>query len=142
VTVTTLTEEITVTSLTSPEEAVRQAVAKATSLMPDVENVEVRRVEALLEDMSVVGYRVTLEVTHSLDPESAAQRREHRDRPEQVSSDKEESQLELVRQRVLLEDLSQEDIERSERFLTISPAKSGSGRSDVSLNHDRYLFED
>jgi len=99
-------------------------------------------VEALLENMSVVGYRVTLEVTQSLDPERADQREEHRRRPDQVPFDGEESHLELVRRRVLLEDLSQEDIESSNRFLTISPAKWGSGSSDVSLNHDRYLFED
>jgi flavin-binding protein dodecin len=128
--VTQLTEEITVTSQTGPEEAVRQAIARATAAMRDVENVEVKRVEALLENMSVVGYRVMLEVTQSLDPES------------QVSSHGDESQLELVRQRILLEDLSQENLDKSDRFLAITPAEHGSGNSDVSVNHDRHLFED
>jgi hypothetical protein len=50
--------------------------------------------------------------------------------------------LELVCRRVLQEDLSQEDIERSERFLTITPSERGSGSSDVSIHHDRHLFED
>lgn len=128
--VTQLTEEITVTSQTSPEEAVRQAIAQATAAMLDVQNVEVKRVEALLENMSVVGYRVMLEVTQSLAPES------------QGSSHGDESQLELVRQRILLEDLSQENLDKSDRFLTITPAEYGSGNSEVSINHDRYLFED
>jgi flavin-binding protein dodecin len=82
--VTQLTEEITVTLQTGPEEAVRQAIAQATAAMPNVQNVEVKRVEALLENMSVVGYRVMLEVTQSLDPDS------------QVSSHGDESQLELL----------------------------------------------
>jgi hypothetical protein len=50
--------------------------------------------------------------------------------------------VELVRQRVLLEDLSQENLDKSDRFLAITPAEYGSGKSDVSINHDRYLFED
>jgi flavin-binding protein dodecin len=103
-----LTEEITVTSQTGPEEAVRQAIARATAAMLDVENVEVKRVEALLENMSVVGYRVMLEVTQSLDPES------------QVSSHGDESQMELVRQRILLEDFNQENLDKSDRFLAIT----------------------
>ncbi|MBD0327793.1 MAG: dodecin domain-containing protein [Pyrinomonadaceae bacterium] len=140
--VTTLTEEITVTSRTSPEEAVRQAVARATSAMPDVESVEVKQVEVLLENSSVVGYRVSLEITQSLDPETVGERGEPAGGSGQLSSHGEESQLELVRQRVLLEDLSQEDIDKSDRFLTITPSKRGSGSSDVSVNHDRYLFED
>ena len=140
--ITTLTEEITVTSRTSPEEAVRQAVARATSAMPNVENVEVKRVEALLENMNVVGYRVWVDVTHRLDPEAVGERAEPAGGPGQLSSPGEESQLELVRQRVLLEDLSQEDIDKSDRFLTITPSKRGSGSSDVSVNHDRHLFED
>jgi hypothetical protein len=52
------------------------------------------------------------------------------------------SQWELVRQRVLLEDLTQKEIDKSERFLVISPAEKGSGSTDVSVNHDRYLNED
>jgi hypothetical protein len=62
--------------------------------------------------------------------------------PNEPASYGKKSQLELVRQRVLLEDLSQEDIDRSERFLTITPSEWGSGSSDVSINHDRHLYED
>jgi flavin-binding protein dodecin len=140
--VTTLTEEITATARTSPDEAVRQAVARAASTMTDIEIVEVKRVEVLFENSSVVGYRVSLEVTQNAHPEEVDEREESAGSPDQPTSHGEESQLELVRQRVLLEDLSQEDIDRSERFLTITPSDRGSGSSDVSINHDRHLFED
>ena len=43
---------------------------------------------------------------------------------------------------VHLEDLTQEELERSRRFLRIRPAARGSGKSDVSINHDKYLAED
>jgi hypothetical protein len=42
----------------------------------------------------------------------------------------------LPQRHVLLEDLTEEDLERSNRFLTITPAKKGSGFRDVSVNHD------
>jgi flavin-binding protein dodecin len=142
VSVTTLTEEITATALTSPDEAVRQAVARATSEMTDIESVEVKRVEVLLENSSVVGYRVSLEVTQNAYPEEVDEREEPAGGPDQPTAHGEESQLEMVRRRVLLENLSQEDIDRSERFLTITPSDRGSGSSDVSINHDRHLFED
>ena len=141
--VTTLTEEITATALTSPDEAARQAVARATAAMKDIESVEVKRVEVLFENSSVVGYRVSLEVSRSAHLVEAGEREEE---PASGLYEPplygEKSQLDLVRQRVLLEDLSQEDIDRSDRFLTITPSERGSGSSDVSINHDRYLFED
>jgi flavin-binding protein dodecin len=140
--VTTLTEEITATAQTSPDEAVRQAVARAASVMTGIEIVEVKRVEVLLENSSVVGYRVSLEVSRSAHLEEAGEREEPAGGPNEPPSYGEKSQLELVRRRVLLEDLSQEDIDRSERFLTITPSERGSGSSDVSINHDRHLFED
>jgi flavin-binding protein dodecin len=140
--VTTLTEDITATALTSPDEAARQAVARATAAMKDIESVEVKRVEVLLENSSVVGYRVSLEVSRSAHLEEAGEREEPAGGPNEPPSYGEKSQLELVRRRVLLEDLSQEDIDRSERFLTITPSDRGSGSSDVSINHDRHLFED
>ena len=43
---------------------------------------------------------------------------------------------------VHLEDLTQEGLERSNRFLRITPAKQDSGLSDVSINHDKYLYGD
>lgn len=41
---------------------------------------------------------------------------------------------------VHLDDLTQVDLDRSNRFLRITPAKQGSGLSDVSINHDKYLY--
>ncbi len=43
---------------------------------------------------------------------------------------------------VHLEDLTQEDLDRLDRFLDIPPAEKGSGLSDVSVNHDKYLYGD
>ncbi len=43
---------------------------------------------------------------------------------------------------VHLEDLTQEELDHSGRFLRITPAKEGSGLSDISINHDKYLAED
>lgn len=63
--VTTLTREVSATSQIGPEEAVTQAVARVTSEMTGVEDVAVKRVEVLLEDTNVTGYRVTLEVSHA-----------------------------------------------------------------------------
>jgi len=140
--VTTLTEEITATARTSPDEAVRLAVARAASVMTNIEIVEVKRVEVLLENSSVVGYRVSLEVTQNAHPEEVDEREEPEGGPDQPPSHGGVSHLELLRRRVLLEDLSQEDVDRTERFLTITPSDRGSGSSDVSINHDRHLFED
>lgn len=39
-----------------------------------------------------------------------------------------------------LEGLTQEELDRLDRFLRITPAKKGSGLSDVSINHDKYLY--
>lgn len=41
-----------------------------------------------------------------------------------------------------LEDLTQEELDGLDRFLDIPPAGKGSGLSDVSINHDKYLAED
>lgn len=43
---------------------------------------------------------------------------------------------------VHLEDLTQEELDRLDRFLRITPAQRGSGFSDVSVNHDKYLYGD
>lgn len=48
----------------------------------------------------------------------------------------------LIQEPVHLEDLTQEELDRSDRFLRITPAKQGSGLSDVSINHDKYLYGD
>lgn len=47
-----------------------------------------------------------------------------------------------VEKPVSLEDLTQEGLKRSRRFLKIRPAAKGSGLLDVSINHDKYLAED
>jgi Uncharacterized protein conserved in bacteria (DUF2188) len=52
-----------------------------------------------------------------------------------------ESPGEMVRAHVLLEDLTEEELEGSARFLSITPAAEGSSRKDASLDHDRYLAE-
>lgn len=46
----------------------------------------------------------------------------------------------LIQEPVHLEDLTQEELDRSGRFLRITPAKQGSGLTDVSINHDKYLY--
>ncbi len=43
---------------------------------------------------------------------------------------------------IQLEDLTQEELDDLDLFLDIPPAKKGSGFSDVSINHDKYLAED
>ena len=43
---------------------------------------------------------------------------------------------------VFLENLTQEELDRLDRFLDIPPAEKGSGLSDVSINHDKYLYGD
>jgi hypothetical protein len=50
--------------------------------------------------------------------------------------------LGLTGEPVHLEDLTQEDLDRSGRFLRITPAKRGSGLSDISTEHDKYLYRD
>lgn len=48
----------------------------------------------------------------------------------------------VVEEIVHLEDLTQEDLDRLDRFLDIPPAEKGSGLSDATINHDKYLYED
>ena len=139
--ITTVTTEITVTSMTSPEEAVRQATAIATDRLNEVESVEVKRVEVLLKDSNVAGYRVMLEVRHGRDAETEREGYPHGSWSRNYPAEN-ESQLELVHKRILLEDLTQKELDASDRFLAIAPAERGSGSTDVSVNHDRHLFED
>lgn len=49
---------------------------------------------------------------------------------------------EEIEEPVFLGHLTQEELDRSNRFLKITPAKEGSGFSDVSINHDKYLYGD
>jgi hypothetical protein len=59
-----------------------------------------------------------------------------------VSSRSDLYDLGLIEEPAHLEDLTQEDLDRSGRFLRITPAKRGSGLSDVSTEHDKYLYGD
>lgn len=47
-----------------------------------------------------------------------------------------------IREPVSPEEFTQEFSKRSRKFLRITPAAEGSGLSDVSTNHDKYLAED
>jgi hypothetical protein len=42
---------------------------------------------------------------------------------------------------VHFENLTSEELDNLDRFLKITPAGKGSGFSDVSINHDKYLAE-
>jgi flavin-binding protein dodecin len=136
--VTTVTTEITVKSKGDREEAVNQATAIATRTLANVERVEVKQVDALLENGNITGYRVTVEVAYA---GGADMHPDHKDSPHRATHEY-GSPAEVLRRHVLLEELSEEDIEASDRYLVITPAKRGSGRKDVSVNHDRYLAGD
>lgn len=58
-------------------------------------------------------------------------------RPKPKASDALESE-----EPVFLENLTQEELDRLDRFLDIPPADKGSGLSDISINHDKYLYGD
>ncbi len=62
---TTLTKELSATSQTSPDEAIREATARATAQLTGIENIKVKEVEVLVQGGKVAGYRVTIEVTHA-----------------------------------------------------------------------------
>jgi flavin-binding protein dodecin len=136
--VTTVTTEITVTSKGDREEAVNQATAISKRTLAKVERVEVKRVDALLENGNVTGYRVTVEVAYARE---ADMRPDHEDSPHRATHEY-ESPAEDLRRHLLLEELSEEEIVASDRYLVITPAKTGSGRKDVSMNHDHYLARD
>lgn len=135
---TTVTTKITVTSKCGREEAVEQATAIATRTLTNVERVEVKRVDTLQENGNITGYRVTVEVAYAGE---ADERSDHEDAPHRATQEY-GPPAEVLRHHVLLEDLSEDEIEASDRYLVITPAKRGSGRKDVSVNHDRYLAGD
>jgi uncharacterized protein (DUF433 family)/flavin-binding protein dodecin len=100
--VTTLTREVTATSRTGPEEAVRQAIARVTSEISGVRDVEVKRVEVLFEDTYVAGYRVTLRVTHAGGAEPKNGREANYSVQGHSPEDQEAAQIPLVTERVPL----------------------------------------
>ena len=136
--VTTITTEITVTSKGDREGAVNQATAIATRSLANVERVEVKRVDALLENGNITGYRVTVEVAYAGEADT---RLDHEDSPQRATREY-GSPAEDLHRHVLLEELSEGEIEASDRYWVITPAERGSGRKDVSVNHDRYLAGD
>jgi flavin-binding protein dodecin len=62
---TTLSKELTATSQTGPDEAIKQATARATAQLSGIENIKVKEVEVMAQGGKVAGYRVTIEVTHA-----------------------------------------------------------------------------
>jgi flavin-binding protein dodecin len=136
--VTTLTTEITVNSQGDREGAVNQATAIATRTLANVERVEVKRVDALLENGNITGNRVAVEVAYVGEADTCP---DHEATPHRAIREY-GFPAEVLRRHVLLEDLSEDEIKASERYLVITPAERGSGRKDVSVNHDRYLAGD
>ena len=133
--VTSVTTKITVTSIGDHEEAVNQATAIATRTLANVERVEVKRVDALLDHGNVTSYQVAVEVTYGGEADMHC---DHGESPHRTTHEY-GSLAEVVRRHLHLDELSEEEIEASDRYLVIPPAERGSGRKDVSMNHDRYL---
>jgi flavin-binding protein dodecin len=59
--------ELSATSETSFEDAVNQAVARATKTLRGVEGAWVKDMNVLIEDGNIVGYKVNLEITFVLE---------------------------------------------------------------------------
>jgi hypothetical protein len=59
--------ELSATSDTSFEDAIHQAVARATSTLRGVEGAWIKDQNVLIEDGNITGYRVNLEVTFVLE---------------------------------------------------------------------------
>lgn len=59
-----------------------------------------------------------------------------------VRPDLEAGPSEKIEEPVFLESLTQGELDKLERFPHIPPAEKGSGLSDVSINHDEYLYGD
>src|SRR5918995_774937 len=100
----------------SIEEAMEDGVLRA-GADPGVESVRIKEVDVRFELGKIAGYWVTLEVTYADKVEPTLQ----------GEGSEGASPLELVRQRFLLENLAQEELDKSGRFLDITPAQKGSG---------------
>ena len=96
--VTTITTEITVTSQGDREGAVNQATATRT--LDIGERVEVKRVDALVENGNVTGYRVMVEVAYAGEADT---RPDNEDSPHRATQEY-GSPAEDLRRHVLLED--------------------------------------
>jgi dodecin len=60
--------ELSATSETSFEDAIQEAVARATSTLRGVEGAWIKDQNILIEDGNITGYKVNLEVTFVLEP--------------------------------------------------------------------------
>ena len=59
--------EISAVSEEGVEDAIRQAIARATKTLRNVEGAWVKDMNVMIEDGNIVGYKVNLEVTFVLD---------------------------------------------------------------------------
>ena len=59
--------ELSATSETSFEDAINQAVARATKTLRGVEGAWVKDMNVLIEDGNIVGYKVNVEITFVLE---------------------------------------------------------------------------
>ncbi len=66
--------ELSATSETGFEDAINQAVARATKTLRGVEGAWVKDQNVMIEDGNIVGYKVNLEVTFVLEEQSPGQR--------------------------------------------------------------------
>jgi flavin-binding protein dodecin len=136
------TTEMSAASPESFETAINEGVVRVTSTLRNVESVRIKDMNVLIENGNIVGYKVNLAVTFMLEsdtPDELEGGELHRSTRRDPKYD---SRAEFLGQHVLLKNLTEEEIQASKRFLYVTPAKTGSGLKDVSVNHDRYLAED
>jgi dodecin len=136
------TTEISATSPNSFEDAINEGINRATSRLRNVEGAWVKDMNVLISEGNIVGYKVNLAVTFMLESDTPDEFEGGELHRPTRRDPKQDSPAEFLEQHVLLKDLTEEEIQDSKRFLYVTPAKSGSGLKDVSVNHDRYLAED
>lgn len=64
------------------------------------------------------------------------------DETENGTADHPDQEIDELPRPIFLEDLTEEELDSLRLVLKITPAAKGSGLSDVSINHDKYLAED
>jgi dodecin len=136
------TTEISAASPDSLEAAIREGVDRANKTLRNVEGAWIKDMNILIENGNIVGYKVNLAVTFMLESDTPDELEGGELHRSTQKDPKYGSPAEVLGQHVLLKDLTEEEIQDSKRFLYITPAKTGSGLKDVSINHDRYLAED
>ena len=73
--------ELSATSQTSFEDAINQAISRATSTLRGVEGAWIKDQNVLIQDGNITGYKVNLAVTFVLEDGSWTQRKERNIRP-------------------------------------------------------------